>query len=165
MKNISYLILVLLIMSGCTNSNQRASENVALIEKYVDAVEAKDYGTMASMLAEGYRGYGPSIDDSTTREAALEAWKYNVENLYESIAYERSRNIAVTIPDGDYKGDWVSNWAQLKITYKDGRGPVNLWANTVYQIENGKIVRSLAFYNEADVLEQLGYVFINPQDL
>ena len=31
--------------------------------------------------------------------------------------------------------------------------------------KNGKIIKSLTFYNEADALEQLGYVFINPEDL
>ena len=165
MKNISYLILGLLILSGCANSNQRASENVALIKKYINAVEAKDYGTMEAMLAEGYEGFGPSVDDSTNRDAALQAWKYNVENLYESIVYERSRNIAVTVTEGDNQGDWVSNWALLSISFKDGRGPVKLLTNTTYQIANGKILKSYTFYNEADALEQLGYVFINPQDL
>jgi hypothetical protein len=38
-------------------------------------------------------------------------------------------------------------------------------ANTIYQIKDNKIVKSYTFYNEADVLEQLGYVFINPNDL
>jgi len=153
MKNISYLILGLLILSGCANSNQRASENVALIKKYINAVEAKDYGTMEAMLAEGYEGFGPSVDDSTNRDAAL------------SIVYEKSRNIAVTVTEGDNQGDWVSNWALLSISYKDGRGPVKLLTNTTYQIANGKILKSYTFYNEADALEQLGYVFINPQDL
>ena len=53
----------------------------------------------------------------------------------------------------------------IKITYKDDRGAVTIWANTIYQIENEKIVKSFTFYNEADALRQLGYVFINPNDL
>ena len=32
-------------------------------------------------------------------------------------------------------------------------------------IENGKIVKSFTFYNEADALEQLGYVFLDLDDL
>ena len=60
-------------------------------------------------------------------------------------------------------GDWVSNWAYLTIKYKDGRGPVNVWVNAVYKIENGKIARSRTFYNEADVLRQLGYTIQSPE--
>jgi hypothetical protein len=54
--------------------------------------------------------------------------------------------------------------AELNITYKDGRGPVNIWANTTYKIENRKIAKSYTVYNEADVLRQLGYVYVNLND-
>ncbi|MDZ4747926.1 MAG: hypothetical protein SH808_05525 [Saprospiraceae bacterium] len=62
---------------------------------------------------------------------------------------------------GDNNGEWVGNWAELTIGYQDG-GSVTIWANTDYLIENGKIIRSLTFYNEADALRQLGYTIIAP---
>ena len=76
-------------------------------------------------------------------------------------AYSKSQNIAVKTPEGE----WVSNWADLTIVYKGSNKTISILANTVYQIKNGKIIKSLTFYNEADALEQLGYVFINPEDL
>ena len=48
----------------------------------------------------------------------------------------------------------------MKINYKEDMGSVTVWANSNYKVEDGKIVKSYTFYNEADVLEQLGYVFI-----
>lgn len=158
MKPLIYLVLALFLLPACSKNT---AENIKVIEKYVSAVEAKDYSTMEALLAENYKGYGPSHSDSTTKMAALAAWKYNIENLYESISYKRSRILAVNIPSGPNKGEWVANWAELKITYKDGSGPVIIWANSNYKIENGKIVKSYTFYNEADVLRQLGYVFKN----
>ena len=68
---------------------------------------------------------------------------------------------AFTIQEGPNKGEWVSNWAELKIQYKDGSGPVIIWANTNYKIEQGKIVKSYTFYNEADALKQLGYELVD----
>ena len=165
MRNLIKLTLILFLLHGCTIDNKKTAANVDLIKKYVAAVEAKDYATMEALLAESYKGYGPSHSDSTTREAALAAWKENIENLYESISYERSRNAAVAIKDGPNKGEWVANWAELVITYKNDRGTVTIWANTNYQIKNGKIVRSYTFYNEADAMRQLGYEFINPNEL
>jgi ketosteroid isomerase-like protein len=111
-------------------------------------------------------GYGPSVGDSTNKEEAIKNWKYNAENLYESIKYTRHQNIAVTVKEGGDAdaGDWVSNWAYLTIKYKDGRGPVNVWVNAIYKIENGKIARSRTFYNEADVLRQLGYEMVLKKD-
>jgi hypothetical protein len=153
--------LSLLFISACSQADKQTADNIGLIEKYVKAVEGKDYSTMESLLAENYKGYGPSHSDSTNKAAALASWKENIENLYQSISYNRSRMAAVTVPEGPNKGEWVANWAELKISYRDGRGPVIIWANTNYQIENGKIVKSYTFYNEADALRQLGYELVD----
>ena len=165
MKKLLLPILVLLLTISCTNQNDSTKANEALINKYVKAVENIDTATMESLLAENYEGLGPSSNDRIDKKGAIKSWKENVENLYESIHYSKSRIISVNVPDGENKGEWVSNWAELKIVYKKDKKEVTIWTNTVYKIENNKITKSFTFYNEADVLEQLGYVFINPSDL
>ncbi|MCK5468974.1 MAG: hypothetical protein KAI99_10695 [Cyclobacteriaceae bacterium] len=165
MKKLAYALLLLPVIVSCNSSSNNSEKNIALIEKYVRSVEDLDYLTMESLLDDNYFGYGPSYGDSIGKAQAVEYWKDNVTNLYESIKYNRSRNVAVTITTGENQGDWVSNWGELHIVYKNGKGEVTLWANTTYEIDNGKIVKSYTFYNEADALNQLGYVFINPSDL
>lgn len=157
-------LLVIPLMLSCDPSGGNNTGNLELIKKYIQSVENLDYETMAACLDDDYLGLGPSINDSIGKTDALINWKDNVENLYESIKYNRSRIIPVTISTGDNQGEWVSNWAELEITYKGDQGAVKVWANSTYQIVNGKIVKSYTFYNEADVLEQLGYVFVNPND-
>jgi predicted ester cyclase len=164
MKKIFLSLLVLPFLTSCSSNNRHAEKNIRLVKKYIQSVENLDYKTMESLLDDTYYGYGPSFGDSIGKAQVVEYWKHNVENLYESIQYKLSRNTAVTIKDGDNKGDWVSNWGELHIVYKNGKD-VTLWANTIYKIENSKIVKSYTFYNEADALKQLGYVFINPDDL
>jgi hypothetical protein len=161
--------LTLLLAGGtlfsCTPADEaRKTENLALVKKYLEAVETNNPTTMDSVLAEDYKGYGPSVGDSTNKRDAINNWKYNAENLYESIKYTRFQNIAVTIGEGEEAeaGDWVSSWALVTLKYKDGRGPVNAWVNATYKIEDGKIIHSHTFYNEADVLRQLGYEFLPP---
>lgn len=161
MKKIFVLSLFgsFIFLLSCGHQDNSAN-NVAMIEKFVDAVEAMDYATMENLLSDDYIGVGPSYGDSIDKALAVESWKYNVENLYEKIEYNRSRNIAVHIPEGENKGEWVSNWAELHIVYKgEDQAAVTIFANTLYQIENGKIVKSYTLYNEADALEQLGYSF------
>ncbi len=165
MKKIIVFIGILSFLGSCRNANQKASGNIALIEKYVESVENLDHDLMDSFLAEDYMGYGPSANDSIDKSGAVESWKNNVEELYEKIDYRSSRSVAMSIPDGENKGHWVSNWSQLEITYKEDGEKVTIWANTVYKIEGDKISKSYTFYNEADVLEQLGYVFVNPDNL
>lgn len=167
MKTLKKLILAILalpVLVSCSVDCNNSKDNLAIVEKYVQAVENLDHSTMESLLDDNYIGLGPSYNDSVGKEQAVANWKYNVENLYESIKYKRSSAAPIKIEKGINKGDWVSGWSELNITYKSGETVV-IWANTAYKIENSKIVKSFTFYNEADALEQLGYVFINPDDL
>ncbi len=165
MKQLILLVALSANLLSCTSpADKTSNESLTIAKKYMEAVETNNTAAMDSLLADNYMGYGPSVGDSTNKADALKNWKDNTENLYESIKYTRYQNIAVTVKEGEEAeaGDWVSNWAYLTIKYKDGRGPVNVWVNAVYKIENGKIVRSRTFYNEADVLRQLGYVNVLP---
>jgi len=165
MKKIILILLVAATLFSCSNNDKKIAENTALIEKYIKAVENLDFETVESLLDENYLGLGPSVGDSIGKEMAIANWKENSQKLYESIKYAKSRNIGVVVSTGDNQGEWVSNWAELKITYKKDKKNVTIWANTIYQVLDNKIVKSYTFYNEADALEQLGYVFINPNDL
>ena len=163
MKQLLLLITISLALVACTsNAHKKESELLAIGKRYMEAVETKNVATMDSLLAPSYIGYGPSVGDSTNKEGALASWKYNAENLYESYVYTRHKELAVTVTEGAGIGDWVLNWAHLTIKYKDGRGPINLWVNAIYRVEDGKIVESRTFYNEADALRQLGYTFAPP---
>jgi hypothetical protein len=167
MKQLIFFAATIVCIYSCSApSDKIKTENLALAKKFLHAVENKDAVTMDSLLADNYKGFGPSYGDSTNKEEAIKNFKYNSDNLYESIQYSRFQNIAVTVKEGEeaLPGDWVSNWAEIAIKYKDGRGPVHVWVNAAYKIENGKIVLSRTFYNEADVLRQLGYKFTPPSE-
>ena len=159
MKLLVSLIVIIIGLASCTSqtANNKESANLAIAKKYMEAVESQNVATMDSLLSESYVGYGPSVGDSTNKLQAIESFKDNAENLYESFDYTRHKELAVSVDTGELKGDWVLNWAYLTIKYKDGRGPINLWINAVYRIEDGKIVHSRTFYNEADAFRQLGY--------
>ena len=164
MKHLVYIFFLCLFVLSCAPADN-SKNDIALINKYVTAVEELNYAEIESLLDDNYLGLGPSHGDSISKSQVLSSLKTNFENLYQSIDYEKSMSIGVSIPDGENKGNWVSNWAELSITYKEDKSQVTILTNSVYKIENGKIVKSYSFYNEADVLDQLGYVFINPDDL
>jgi len=164
MKKLLVIFAFVPVFLGCSIQNDNSEKNIAVVEKYIQSVENLDYQTMESLLDDSYFGYGPSYGDSIGKAQAIVNWKHNVETLYKSIKYKKSRNAAVTIKTGDNKGEWVSNWGELHIEYKNGKH-VTLWANTTYKLENGKIIKSYTFYNEADALKQMGYVLYNTNDL
>jgi len=162
MKRLMLSGLMIAAIAGCSSPTNKEKENIAIVESYIEAVENLDYQTMNSLLAEDYMGFGPDYGDSVTREAAVENWKYVADNIYDKIDYRKSNNVAMTVTTRGEEGDWVSNWSELYIRYKSGR-EVMLWSNSVYMIEEGKIVRSLTFYNEMDALRQLGFRVVSSQ--
>ena len=165
MKQLIFLTAISITIFSCSSSNdQRDKDNLAIVRSYKDAIEANDVAKMDSLLASNYKGYGPSVEDSVNKEEALDNWKYNSENLYESFQFSRLQNIAKTVGENEEAepGDWVITWAFLTLKYKDGKGPVSLWVNVEYKIENGKIAQSRTFYDEADILRQLNYTIEPP---
>lgn len=160
-----YLILFAVagsLLMSCTPSMDNINaEHVALVNKYIKSVEEMDFDAMGEFLDEKYMGLGPSFGDTIYKADAVANWKENVTNLYKKIKYNKSKTAAVHIEGGANEGNWVGNWAELEIEYQSG-GKVTIWANTNYLVENGKILKSFTFYNEADALRQLGYKIVAP---
>ena len=166
MKQVILFLSISFILYSCSSSDDsKKRDHLAIAANYVEAVETNTPAVMDSLRAASSVGYGPSVGDSINKADAIANWKFNAENLYESMKYTRHQSVAVSVTEGDPAalGDWVTHWAYLTIKYKDGRGQANVWVNAVYKIENGKIARSRTFYNEADVLRQLGYTMEPPQ--
>jgi hypothetical protein len=139
MKQLILFATLIAFLSSCDSAADKTkAANLEIAKKYMLAVEANDVAAMSDLLADNYKGYGPNDGDSTNKEDAIKNWKYNAENLYESIKYSRHFSIAVTVKEGEeaLPGDWVSNWAYLAIKYKDGRGPVHVYVNAIYIIKN-----------------------------
>src|SRR6478672_1712862 len=94
MKQLFSLTILCIILFSCTSgADKKEKNNLAIAEKYMQAVETKNVATMDSLLADNYMGYGPSVGDSTNKADALATWKYNAENLYESFKYTRHKEM------------------------------------------------------------------------
>ena len=159
-KLILTLMLVALFFSCTTPNNDKA--NIELIERYVQAVQDVDIAAMESILDDDYVGLGPSINDSVGKQMVLANWEALGTDYYESLIYTKSRMATLDITYGDNQGEWVSNWAVMSAVFKADHQSITIWANSVYQVKNNKIIKSYTFYNEADGLEQLGFVFTHP---
>jgi len=96
-KAIGLLLFVFALLISCTQQNNSNAKNEELVKKYVNAVQTNDAANMESLLADDYIGLGPSANDSINKPDAISNWKFNMENLYESIHYDKSRTIAVTV--------------------------------------------------------------------
>ena len=82
MKHFFFFLIAAVLLMSCDQQNKH-KENVALIEKYVQAVEELDYESIENLLDESYLGLGPSIGDSIRKTEVIETLKINFEHLYE----------------------------------------------------------------------------------
>lgn len=161
----AFLVLLAFAALACDPNAAKHKANVKIVTDYVRAVESLNYGAMEELLADNYVGYGPSVSDTIYKEQVVASWKKNVESLYESIVYERGQYTGLSVKNGPNQGEWVATWALLTINYKNDEGTVQVMANSNYLVENGRIAKSITFYNEADVMEQLGFVCLDLDDL
>jgi hypothetical protein len=162
MKSIQKLVLFAglgLVLFSCSPSVEtNNTADLEVVKNYVKAVESLDYDAMTNFLDDNYLGLGPSYGDSINKTQAVNSWKFNSSNLYKKIEHTKAQYAYVTIPEGGGKGNWIASWSELKITFQNEQ-TVMIWANSNYQVENGKITKSLTFYNEADALRQMGFDF------
>lgn len=157
--NLLLFLAIIGINAACVQGGDDIGKaNMKIVEQYVEAVSSKNSSDMESLLASNYVGYGPSIGDTIRRDQAIANWEDYVETLYESINYERIVMLPVHRTEGPNPGEYVSMYSIVNIEFKGG-DKVRTWANTVYKIEDGKIATTYTFYNEADVMEQLGYSY------
>ena len=158
MKQFALIILIAGSLMSCNSSDKNTStdtavvaekvptldklkdDNMALVNKYLSAIEDHDTVTMASLLSANYKGYGPSIGDSASKQEAMGNWKYNFDHYYDTVKYNRYQNVALTMTkESDVEpGEWVSNWAYCAIKYKDGRGTIKLWITPFTKLKMAK---------------------------
>lgn len=164
MRYVIFILFSILVFS-CDKNTKIHQDNISIVEQYVQAVEERDNVIMERLLSDDYVGYGPSINHSIGKQEAIANWLENAESLYEKIEHTKAYRAGFTIEDGENQGNWVTTWAELKIHYIESEDVVTILTHSNYKIENGQIVKSYTSYNVADALEQLGYVFINPNYL
>ena len=102
MKQLILLTAISISLFSCTSStDKKEKENLAIVRSYKEAVETNNVAMIDSLLASNYKGYGPSVSDSVNKEGAIENWKYNSANLYESFQFSRVQSLAKTVEENE----------------------------------------------------------------
>ena len=160
-------LLIFVCLLACASSDEAivAEKNTEIVYKYLEASISSDFETMESLLADVYIGAGPGLKDSVTKTQHLANWKSRWINDFESIDYERSETVTKRITYGPFLGDWVSDWARVTVTYKNGFPPVTFMLNSVFRVRNGFIERSRVYYDTGDVMRQQGFTFQPPDSI
>jgi predicted ester cyclase len=173
MKKISITLFLLSMICACSQHHEKEETmakpvnegegQINIVYAYIDAVLNKDFTAMDTMLAPNFMAYGPAVTDSVNKSQEIDSWKKEWAETYDSITYNRITTVFKHIDSGNFAGDWVSDWANITLKYKNGK-TAKFGLNEVYKVVNSKIVLSSAYYDAAGIMKQLGYTFVPPKE-
>ncbi len=167
-------MLALSAVSGAALAHgSPAEKNKELVARYLQAEHRGDVVAMDAMLAPDAVSYW-GADGAASKERMLKSVKDHWDVYkYGGKHYDRTRAIAVTVPEdgkrGRTKGDWVYEWGNLSIEYpaSPDYGPAKTATfaiHSAYLVENGKIKRIDTYFNHEDIMRQLGYKMLSPTE-
>jgi hypothetical protein len=158
------ILLIGLIACNKAREEQKAkdTQNLALVDKFIQATVKGDVTTMGPMLADNFMHYGPWRGDSSAKEKYLTDWKKSWETEFGSMSYKRSVAFVKNSEKGEPSYTWVLEWGDVSFTDKTGLPPATFGINSCYEIKDGKIKTMYEFYNVAEVLQQQGFKFVSP---
>jgi ketosteroid isomerase-like protein len=139
--------------------NPNADADIKLVGDFLNYLVSGDLDKAKSLLAENFKGYGPSPTDSTTIEQTIRSWKENCE-----VQSNRKIGFMPTtfrVLSGDQKGDWVALWGNYSFT-QDGKN-ISFPFQYTTRVSDGKINLDLIYYDEMYILQTLGYKVTPPE--
>ncbi len=139
--------------------NPNAETDMKVVSDFINALTNDNLDKAKSLLAERYKGYGPSPLDSTTTERTINSWKEsNKIQLNRKVSFV-TQTFRVLL--GDLKGNWVSVWGDYSFT-QNGKN-VSFPFQYTARVINGKIDTDRIYYDRMFVLQTLGYTVTPPE--
>lgn len=127
-----------------------------LLMDFFKAIEAGDFTTLGNLLHKDYEGYGPGNSEIADHATFIENWKNN-HNIANDIKITEIVNAALEVKDGDLKGTWVCSWANYSAVQKSDGKKVSFPFQLTSQTRDGKIIGSRLYFNELELMTQLGF--------
>jgi ketosteroid isomerase-like protein len=139
--------------------NPDADADIKVVRDFLHAIADGDLKIVSNLLADEYKGNGPSPADSTTKEKTISTWKENYNT-------QKNRKIGFVnttfrVLQGNLKGDYVSVWGNYGCTVNDKN--ISFPFQFTAKVTNGKIESSKIYYDNLYIRQALGYTLTPPK--
>lgn len=139
--------------------NPDADADIKIVGDFLNTLASGDLEKTKSLLSEGFKGYGPGPNDSSTTEQTISSWK----EMYNTQTNRKFAFVTTTfrVLSGNLKGDWVSVWGNYSFTQngKDISFPFQYTA----KVTDGKIETDFTYYDRLYIIEALGFKVTPPE--
>ncbi|WCO02733.1 hypothetical protein [Psychroserpens ponticola] len=139
--------------------NPTAEEDLKIVTDYLDAVINNKMDIVDNLLSDTYVNNGPSNGESSTKAEEIASWK----DIHKIRTNQKNEYVVNTwrVLEGDYKGHWVSIWGTYTFT-QDGADIILPYQYTA-MVENGKIQKSVIYYDNLAIAKAMGYTLTPPK--
>lgn len=138
--------------------NPTADADIKVVSDYTNAIVSGDLTKAKSLLAASYIGYGPGPTDSTNVDKEMQTWESNYKTQMDRKVEFITQTFRVL--NGDLQGNWVSVWGTYYFT--TGGTNIRLPYQSTFHVTNGKIDKSIIYFDLLSIYQKLGYTLTPP---
>ncbi len=159
MKTVKTITIALFLFLGQMTiaqesvQNPTEEEDIKVVTDYIDALTTNKMDIAASLMADDHIGSGPSAGETQTKAETIESWKEN-HKVRTNQKNDYVRN-SFRVVGGDLEGDWVSVWGTY--TFTQNGIDMELPYQYTAEVKNGKIKRSILYYDKLALNIAMGY--------
>lgn len=130
------------------NTSPNAAENIALVQKFIDAQMMGDGETMRALTTDDFFARNPVGDTLTIDEYATtwEALSTRRNNQDAGVFATNSQ----TVTEGPLSGEWVMFWGTYTAVDNESKEALEVLWHADFRIKDGKISRSVFYFDMVD---------------
>jgi hypothetical protein len=133
--------------------NPTDDADIKTVTDLTNSLVSGDLTKAKSLMADSYKGYGPSATDSVNFDQEITGWQAN----YKTQTDRKVGFIPVTfqVLSGNLQGNWVAIWGTY--TFTENGKTISFPFHSASHVTNGKVDRNYIYYDRLAILQGLGY--------
>lgn len=153
--------MAIFLLAACTqvadtgSKDEMAQQSIEVVEKLVQAYENEDIEALKEIYSVDLESHGPMYGDIWPYDSILAsnaAWF----GMADSITFDIDYIMYEKVEEGELEGDWVLLWSDISwVDANTGKSYI-IDYHSPHQIVDGKIVYEHAYWNQWDMLQQMG---------
>lgn len=134
-------------------------EDLETAKATVKAYEAQDWKELRTYLSDDAKIYGLASFDSLNVEETITYWTRGSEQAAPEL--KDKSWLAVAVPDGSRKGNWVYHWGVNTLSYISGE-KISFPYHIALKINDSKVSEAHFYYDNMKIIREMGYAISPP---
>lgn len=133
-------------------SEEKSMENA---KETVEAYETGNWDLLTENVAPDITFYNLGSHDSLSLDQTIQYWKKGRE-VATPVLSDDGAWLAVSVPEGPRKGNWILHWGNNTLTYPNGE-TISFPYHVALKFKNEKVSQAHFYYDNNRIIRALGY--------